>query len=133
MSKLDNLFDDIFDNSSMEGFIVESHILYNEVFANNQQKMNERETGLLVLSQMSFTIFGSLFNLFLFITLRDLPNLAASTYHVLLVNLSFCNILICTFIKPVTSIYVGYAFAKVSLLKKTNETNYDLLFRMRLM
>jgi hypothetical protein len=133
MSKLDNLFDDIFDNSSMEGFIVESRILYNEMFANSQQKMNERETGLLVLSQMSFTIFGSLFNLFLFITLRDLPNLAASTYHVLLVNLSFCNILICTFIKPVTSIYVGYAFAKVSLLKKTNETNYDLLFRMRLM
>ena len=117
MSKFDNLFDDIFDNYSMEGFIVETHTPYNEMFANNQQKMNERETGLLVLSQISFTIFGSLFNLFLFITLRDLPNLAASTFHVLLVNLSFCNILICTFIKPVSSIYVSYAFAKVSLLK----------------
>ena len=76
--------------------------------------MKELETGFLVFSQLSFTIFGSLFNLFLFITLRDLPNLSASTHHVLLVNLSFCNLLICTFVKPLSGIYISYAFTNVS-------------------
>ena len=91
--------------------------------------MNEVETGILVFSQLSFTIFGSLFNLFLFITLRDLPNLSASTYHVLLVNLSFCNIIICTFIKPVASIFISYAYANVRKVFNVVTCNY-LLFRM---
>ena len=76
----------------------------------------EEETVLLVLSQLFFTIFGSIVNLLLFITVRDLPNLSSSMYHVLLINLTFCNLLICTFIKPVTGIYIGYAYAKVSYL-----------------
>ena len=118
MSEFVNQFDTVWYKTEAENSIELHRNTFSEINAQNQKKINinEVETGILVLSQLSFTIFGSLFNLFLFITLRDLPNLSASTYHVLLVNLSFCNLLICTFIKPVTSIYISYAFANVSSL-----------------
>ena len=114
MSQLDT----VWYKTGVEYTLELSRVSSNDIDTVNQPKvvLNEVETGILVFSQLLFTIFGSLFNLFLFITLRDLPNLSASTYHVLLVNLSFCNICICTFIKPVSSIYVSYAFANVSLL-----------------
>ena len=78
-----------------------------------QSGMEEREAGLLVLSQLLFTLLGSMVNIFLGITLRDLPNLPASTYHVLLANLAAANLLTCTLAKPIASVFISYAFLKV--------------------
>ena len=44
------------------------------------------------------------------ITLRDLPGLASTTHHVLLANVCVANLVSCTLVKTVLSIYVGYAF-----------------------
>ena len=70
-------------------------------------------TSVLVLSQMSFTCFGTLLNNLLLITLKDLPDISASTYHVLLANLVVTNLFTCTVIKPGTAVYIGYAYSKV--------------------
>ena len=75
--------------------------------------MEEIKTSLLVVSQLFFTVFGSLVNIFLFIIFRDLPDLSSSTYNVLILNLSFCNIIRCTIIKPMASIFVSYAYTQV--------------------
>ena len=75
----------------------------------------ETKTAILVMSQLFFTVFGSLLNVFLFIILRDLPDLSCSTYNVLVLNLSFCNILSCTIVKPMASIFVSYAYTQVSI------------------
>ena len=75
------------------------------------------ETGraaVLVFSQLFYTLVGAVINIFLGITLRDLPNLPCSTYYVILANISVCNLIICTFVKTILSIYVSYAFIKVS-------------------
>jgi len=48
----------------------------------------------------------------LFIVLKDLPELSASTYHILLANVTASNLFVCTFIKSVGSIYISYAFAR---------------------
>ena len=74
---------------------------------------SEKETMLLVVSQLFFTSFGSLFNLFLFLTLKDLPQLSASTYHILLTNTAAANLFVCTIVKSTGSIYISYAFSKV--------------------
>jgi hypothetical protein len=73
----------------------------------------ETDMLLLVISQLFFTCFGSLFNLLLFIILKDLPDLSCSTYHVLLANVTASNLFVCTIVKSVGSIYITYAFAKV--------------------
>ena len=71
------------------------------------------QTTLLIFSQLFFTLFGAVVNIVLGITLRDLPNLSCSTYYVILANISVCNLVICTFVKTILSIYVSYAFSKV--------------------
>ena len=70
-------------------------------------------TAMLVLSQMFFTVFGSLANIFVFIILRDLPSLSSSTYNILLLNLTATNLIICTIVKPMSSVFVSYSFAEV--------------------
>lgn len=90
--------------------------------------MKELEATILILSQLFFTIIGSLCNLLLFITVRDLPNISSSTYHVLLINLSFCNIIICAFFKPVCGIYISFAFSSVSFcFDYSANFNFNLL------
>ena len=71
-------------------------------------------TGL-VLSQMSFTCVGTLLNNLLLITLKDLPDISGSTYHVLLANIAATNLFTCTVLKPATAVYIAYAYAKVRL------------------
>ena len=44
-----------------------------------------------------------------------MPGLPCSTYNVVLANLSLANLLVCSIVKPMSSIYVSYAYAKVSL------------------
>ena len=78
-----------------------------------RKTMEEIKTSVLVVSQLFFTVFGSLVNIFLFIIFRDLPDLSSSTYNVLILNLSFCNIIRCTIIKPMASIFVSYAYTQV--------------------
>jgi hypothetical protein len=34
-------------------------------------------------------------------------------YHLLLANISLTNLLVCTIVKPITGIYVAYAYARV--------------------
>ena len=46
---------------------------------------------------------------------RDLPNLASATFYVLLANVTVCNLLICTLVKTILSIYLGYAYLKVTI------------------
>ena len=70
-------------------------------------------TAMLVLSQMFFTVFGSLANIFVFIILRDLPSLSSSTYNILLLNLTAANLIVCTIVKPMSSVFVSYSFAEV--------------------
>ena len=36
-------------------------------------------------------------------------------YHLVLANISLSNLLVCTIVKPITSVYVAYAYARVSL------------------
>ena len=45
---------------------------------------------------------------------RDLPNLASATFYVLLANVAVCNLVICTLVKTILSIYLGYAYLKVT-------------------
>ena len=78
-----------------------------------QASFDEIGTAIIVLSQMSFTCLGTLINNLLLVTLKDLPEMSASTYHVLLANLGLVNIFVCTILKPATGIYIGYAYAKV--------------------
>ena len=75
--------------------------------------MDEIKTSFLVVSQLFFTVFGSLVNIFLFIVIRDLPDLSSSTFNVLILNLSFCNLISCTIVKPMASIFVSYAYTQV--------------------
>ena len=70
-------------------------------------------TSGLVMSQMMFTIFGTLANNLVLITLKDLPDLSASSYHILLANMAFTNLIICTIVKPMSSVFVSYSFAEV--------------------
>ena len=44
-----------------------------------------------------------------------MANLASATFYVLLANVSVCNLLICTLVKTILSIYLGYAYLKVTL------------------
>ena len=80
--------------------------------------MDEIKTSVLVVSQLFFTLFGSLVNIFLFIIIRDLPDLSSSTYNVLILNLSFCNIINCTIVKPMASIIISYAYTQVCFVNK---------------
>ena len=48
------------------------------------------------------------------VTPRDLPNLASATFYVLLANVAVCNLVICTLVKTILSIYLGYAYLKVT-------------------
>ena len=91
--------------------------------ANNSTKhsFDEFGTATIVLSQMSFTCFGTALHNILLVTLKDLPDLSASTYHVLLTNLGLADLFVCTILKPATGIYVGYAYAK---MQKTVNFNY---------
>ena len=84
-----------------------------KVLVGGMRTMDEIKTSVLVVSQLFFTIFGSLVNIFLFIILRDLPDLSSSTFNVLILNLSFCNLLSCSIVKPMASIIVSYAYAQV--------------------
>ena len=74
------------------------------------------EVTLLVSTQMGFCVIGTFLNNITFITLKDLPGLKASTYNVLLCHLTFVNLLVCTVVKPFSSVYVAYAHAIVSIL-----------------
>lgn len=94
--------------------------------------MSELRATALVLSQLLFTVFGAMVNIMLGITLRlllllvvvviiavvvtsrDLPNLASATFYVLLANVAVCNLVICTLVKTILSIYLGYAYLKVT-------------------
>ena len=80
--------------------------------ANNSTKhsFDEFGTAIIVLSQMSFTCFGTFINNLLLVTLKELPDLSASNYHVVLTNLGLANLFVCTILKPATGIYVGYAY-----------------------
>ena len=78
----------------------------------DSELFDEVGTMLIVLSQMSLAFLGTFLNSLLFVTLKDLPDFGASTYHVLLANLCFSNIFTCTVLKPVTGIFTGYAYAK---------------------
>ena len=77
--------------------------------------METGKTVLLIFSQLFYTLVGAVVNIVLGITLRDLPNLPCSTYYVILANISVCNLIICTFVKTILSIYVSYAYIKVKL------------------
>ena len=107
--------------------------------------MSELRATALVLSQLLFTVFGAMVNIMLGITLRlllllivviiavvlviprDLPNLASATFYVLLANVAVCNLVICTLVKTILSIYLGYAYLKVTNPKVTK--NPKLLFQ----
>ena len=78
--------------------------------------MEELRAVLLILSQLFFTLVGSIANVLLGITLRDLPKLTCSTYYVLLANVTICNLLVCAFVKTILSIYIAYAYLKVNIL-----------------
>ena len=78
-------------------------------------------TAVLLLSQMLFTCVGTLMNNLLLVTLKDLPDLSASTYHILLTNLGLANLFVCTVLKPASGIYIAYAYAK-------NKKTVDLQF-----
>jgi hypothetical protein len=73
---------------------------------------DEVGTVIIVVSQMTLAFLGTFLNSILLVTLKDLPDLCASTYHVLIANLRFSNIFTCTVLKPVTGIFTGYAYAK---------------------
>ena len=60
---------------------------------------------------MGFCFLGTLFNNTMFSTVRDMPGSRASTMNILLGNLFFCNMLICTLVKPISAIYVSYSYA----------------------
>ena len=53
--------------------------------------------------------------LYVVFNLRDLPNLASATLYVLLANVTVCNLVVCTLVKTILSIYLGYAYLKVTL------------------
>ena len=108
--------------------------------------MSELRAAALVLSQLLFTVFGAVINIMLGITLRllllllivviiavvlviprDLPNLASATFYVLLANVAVCNLVICTLVKTILSIYLGYAYLKVTNANVTK--NPKLLFQ----
>ena len=94
------------------------------------EKEDDRtRTAMLVLSQMFFTVFGSLANIFVFIILRDLPSLSSSTYNILLLNLTATNLIICTIVKPMSSVFVSYSFAQV---RNIFYTTTCLIFCLRL-
>ena len=74
----------------------------------------KEEVAMLVFTQMGFCVLGTLLNNIVFITLKDLPGLRASTHNVMFCHLTFINLLICTVVKPASAIYVSYAHALVS-------------------
>ena len=59
------------------------------------------EVVMLVFTQMGLCVLGTLLNNIVFITLKDLPGLRASTYNVMICHLPFVNLMVCTIIKPV--------------------------------
>ena len=77
--------------------------------------MHDTNVSILVVSQLFFTLFGSLMNVMIFIILRDVPNLASSSYNVLILNLAFCNLISCTIVKPMASIFISFAYAQVAI------------------
>ena len=74
-----------------------------------EESFDEAGTAIIVLIQMLVSFLGIITNSLLLVTVNEL----SSTYHVLLANLSFSNLFVCTVLKPVTSIYSGYAYAKM--------------------
>ena len=73
------------------------------------------EVAVLVASQMAYCVLGMVANNIVFVTLKDRPGIKASLMNVILCHLCFVNLMICTFIKPIASVYVAYAHAIVSL------------------
>ncbi|XP_023349697.1 uncharacterized protein LOC111718359 [Eurytemora carolleeae] len=73
---------------------------------------NEVETCILALSQLLFSVLGTMLNNLILNTVKDTPGLPSSTYHVLLLNLSLCNLLVCSIVKPMSGIYISYAYAR---------------------
>ena len=74
----------------------------------------EREIYTLVFSLMGLGLLGVILNNVVYISLKDTPNMVASTPHILLGNLSLCNILMSAVVLPFSAIYVSYAHAKSS-------------------
>ena len=74
-----------------------------------EKLFDEAGTAILVLTQMLVSCLGIITNSLLLVAVKDF----SSTYHILLANLSFCNLFVCTVLKPVTSINSGYAYAKM--------------------
>ena len=58
---------------------------------------DEAGTAILVLTQMLVSCLGIITNSLLLVAVKDF----SSTYHILLANLSFCNLFVCTILKPV--------------------------------
>ena len=85
----------------------------------------------MAMSQLSFTVFGTIFNNILFNALKETPGIPASNYHVLLLNLTLSNLLVSNIVKPMSSIYISYAFAKVAIAVFSIDTlfilNYTVL------
>ena len=77
----------------------------------DSELFDEVGTTVVVLSQMSLAFLGTFLNSILLVTLKDLPDICASTYHVLLANLCFSTVFTCTVLKPVAGIFIGYAYA----------------------
>ena len=74
----------------------------------------KKESAILVISVMSTSFLGALLNNMVFTSLRDTPNIKASTGNILLGNLFFCNLIVCTTVLPISAIYVGYSHLKNS-------------------
>ena len=73
------------------------------------------EVAVLVSSQMVYCILGLVLNNIVFVTLKDQPGLKATFINVMLCHLCFVNLMVCTFVKPIASVYVAYAHAMVSM------------------
>ena len=78
----------------------------------SSKMFDELGTIIVVLSQMLLLLLGTLFNSILLVALRDLPDIFSSTYHVLLANICFANLISCSVLKPITTVFTGYAYAK---------------------
>ena len=67
--------------------------VHGEVYKMDDSEIfDEVGTIVVVLSQMSLAFLGTFLNSILLVTLKDLPDICASTYHVLLANLCFSTI-----------------------------------------
>ena len=102
--------------------------------------VGKEQLVILVLLEMGLSFFGIVANLLIVTTLRQEESLKGSTINYLLFNLCFSNLVISFLVKPISAIYIGYAFstgeADVSLfenkfqLSRTAALNIVAYFRI---